>query len=323
MDRHDLAILREMTRDHHLVWGGIDPRVSTTDIADRVGLHPSTVRARLRAWEREGFLEGYDVIPNPGLLGCDLMVTSVRMEAPEEKAAFFDDLGLVEGVHGAIDHVGPWVGVAFQVEHPPAVPRRVEVLGRRPGVGEVEEPFPGEFPRAEATPSSLDWRIVRELRRDPTDTLAAIADRVGITPKTLKRRYHDLVRGHAIVTVAVLDFRRYTGGTAVRVNAYLADPGDRANVAGALRDSYPEAMEMNPVPRSEPSDPSGTHGRVVQFLVHVSTAAVADDLLATASQVPGVAEAEVLFPVRYHRYPQWLDERVDRLASGTPAAEDR
>lgn len=311
-----------MTRDHHVVWGGIDPRISTTDIADQVDLHPSTVRARLRTWEREGFLEGYDVVPNPRLLGSDLMVTSVRVEAPEEKPSFFDDLGLVEGVQGAIDHVGPWVGVAFQVEHPDAVDRRVEVLERRPGVGEVEEPFAGEFPRAEANPSTLDWRIVRELRRDPTDTLAAIADRVGITPKTLKRRYHDLVQGHAIVTVAVLDFRRYSGGTAVRVNAFLADPTDREAVAGELREAYPEDIEMNPVPPDAPSAPSGAHGKVVQFLVHTPTAAVAADLLATASAVEGVEEAEALFPVRYHRYPQWLNERVDRLAKGEPAAGD-
>lgn len=322
MDRNDLAILREMTRDHRIVWGGLDPRVSTSDIADRVDLHPSTVRTRLREWEESGFLRGHEVMPHPRLLDAQLMVTSVRMETPAEKPAFFEDLGLLEGVAAAMDHVGAWVGLVFHVEHEDALPRRVELLERLPGVGGVEEPFPARWPRPKANPSHLDWRIVRALRRDPTDTLASIADRVGVTAKTLRRRYDDLVQGQAIASVAVLDFRRYVGAAAVRVNVFLAEDGDRRAVRDQLRETYPEAVEINPLPPETPEASPSRHDRVVEFLVHLPSAALADELVATADGLPGVAEAEALFPVRYHRYPEWIDERVDRLVEGDDPVGD-
>lgn len=316
MDRHDLAILREMTQEHGFLWGGVDPRATSTDIAAGVDLHPSTVRARLREWRQSGFLQGYEIVPNHQLLDAHVMVTSVRIDQPQHKAAFFEELGLVEGAYAAIDHVGPWIGVVFHVEHPDAVPRRTQHLARLPGVDHVEDPFPGTFPRPKVNPSRLDWRIVRELRRQPNAPLQETADRVGVTAKTLRRRYDNLIQGQAIGSVAVLDFRGYTGGALVRADLYLTDDADIAEVKMRFRDAVLEAVEINPAPPDPPGATPPPHPNLAQFLVHIPSAAEADGVLVTASQLDGVAEAEILFPVCFHRYPQWIDERVDRLAEG-------
>ncbi len=305
-----------MTQDHGFLWGGVDPRATSTDIAAGVDLHPSTVRSRLRAWKESGFLESYEIVPNHQLLDAHVMVTSVRIDQPEHKAAFFEDLSLVEGAYAAVDHVGPWIGVVFHIEHPDAVPRRIEHLRGLPGVGHVEDPFPGSFPRPKVNPSRLDWRIVREFRRQPNVPLQDTADLVGVTAKTLRRRYDNLIQGQAIGSVAVLDFRAYTGGALVRTDLYLADDADTATIETRFRDAVLEAVEINPAPPDTPDGPPPPHPNLAQFLVHVPSAADADSVLISACQLDGVANAEILFPVRFHRYPQWIDERVDRLAEG-------
>lgn len=325
VDPSDLQILGAMSRQRISMWGGVDPRVSSADIADRVGLHPSTVRARIRDWQDCGFLRGYDVLVHPALFGAEWFVASVRLDDPAKRSAFFDELGLVEGVCGALDHVGGWVGVGLALDHPGAAGRRGELLAKLPGVGEVEVLFPARLPPPTVDPTRLDWRIVRELRRGPDDTLAATADRVGVTAKTLRRRYRALLEGHAIWTVARLDFRRYTGGSVCRVNLFLDDVDDREAVRSAFSDRYAAALEMNPLPpevpgtgeegAGEPGEP-GLHERVVEYLLHLPSAAQAEDVLRDAASLPGVAEAEVLFPRRYHAYPDYLDERVEKACTG-------
>lgn len=316
MDRSDLRILGAMTRRRISMWGGVDPRVSSADIADRVGLHPSTVRARIRDWRESGFLQGYDVLVNPELFGAEMLVASVRVDDPAERTPFFEELGLIEGIFGALDHVDGWVGVGLALDHPDAAGRRRELLAKLPGVGAVEPLFPARLPSPNVEPTQLDWRIVRELRREPDDTLAATAERVGVTAKTLRRRYRALLEGHAIWSVARLDFRRYTGGTVCRVNLLLDDVGDRDAVRSGFADRYGDALEMNPLPPDADRSDAGTHERVVEHLLHLPSAAQAADVAQAAASLEGVAEVEVLFPRRYHAYPDWIDERVDKAVAG-------
>lgn len=316
MDASDLAILEAMTEHRVSVWGGIDPRVSSTDIADRVDLHPSTVRARIRDWRDAGFLQGYDVIVNPRLFDAELSIYSVRIDDPTEKEAFLEEVGLVEGVIAALDHVGPWIGGAIAVEHPDAVERRWDLLSKLPGVGAVQDPFPARLPRLSADPTQLDWRVIRALREQPDETIAAIADRVGVTAKTLTRRYRSLLEGNAIWSVAILDFRNYTGGVACRVNLFLDDPDRRADVHEGFTDRFPDALEMNPVPAEGAGEETSLHDRVVEYLLHLDSQAEADDVLQAAASLEGVADCEVLLPVAYHPYRDWLDERVEKACEG-------
>lgn len=314
MDASDLAILRAMTTHRVSVWGGIDPRVSSSDVADRVGLHPSTVRARIRDWRDCGFLQGYDVIPNPHLFDAELAVYSARIDDPTAKPAFLDEVGLIEGVIAALDHVGPWIGGGIVVDRADAVERRWRLLEKLPGVAEVEDPYTAHLPRLATDPTQLDWRIVRALREGPDDTIAAIADRVGVTAKTLTRRYRALLEGNAIWSVAVLDFRNYTGGVACRVNLFLDDAAHREAVREGFADRHPEALEINPI-RDRHDEPT-FHDRVVEYLLHLDSQAEADDVLRDAAELDGVADCEVLFPVAYHPYPDWLDERVEKACAG-------
>lgn len=73
-------------------WGSLDPRISTREVARRLRLDPTTVWSRLRSWQRNGFLLGYSVVPNPTLFGAGLAGGSVRIADSRAKERFFRDL---------------------------------------------------------------------------------------------------------------------------------------------------------------------------------------------------------------------------------------
>lgn len=315
VDASDLAILKAMSNHRVGLWGGVDPRVSSSDVADRVDLHPSTVRARMRAWRDSGFLRGYDVQVNPRLFGAKLMIASVRVDDPTKKDPFLEELSLVEGAVGALVNVGPWVSAALVVEHPDAVDRRAKLLAKLPGATHVQEPWTTRLPVPSVDPTQLDWRIIRAVREGPDDELSEIADRVGVTPKTLTRRYRALLDGNAIWTVAVLDFRNYTDGVPCRLNLYVDDPDLYGPVRDAVLDAYPDALETNPPPPRDDDAPRRSD-RIVEFLLHLPSAARVDEVLQTGSGIEGVDDAEILFPRGYRPYRDWYDERVDKACAG-------
>ena len=61
-DRKILAILQA------------DGRIANVELADRVGLSPTSVGERLKRLQRDGFVEGYGARLNPHLLGLGLLV---------------------------------------------------------------------------------------------------------------------------------------------------------------------------------------------------------------------------------------------------------
>ena len=128
MDALDHAILRELGRDQVLLWGGMDPRVSPTQLADRLGVDRGTIRTRILAWEKSGFLRRFVALPNPQLLGVGLAAGGVRVGDVKDKPRVLDDLALVDGMLSAMEHVGEWIGLAFVDDGKAALARRVKLL---------------------------------------------------------------------------------------------------------------------------------------------------------------------------------------------------
>ena len=123
MDDLDMGILREMSRGRVAFWGGMDPRVGTTEIADRLGVNRTTVWSRLKSWEKDGFLIRQEVVPNPRLFGAGVAGGGVRVDDPRRKAEVLHALALVDGVIGGVDNVGPWIGLQYAHESTAALTR--------------------------------------------------------------------------------------------------------------------------------------------------------------------------------------------------------
>lgn len=65
LDRIDLKILAVLQ---------LDGRITTSDLADRVGLSPTATADRMKRLTREGFILGFTALVDPGRVGRGLLV---------------------------------------------------------------------------------------------------------------------------------------------------------------------------------------------------------------------------------------------------------
>lgn len=313
VDATDIAIMREVFRERVFFWGNLDPRLSLETIARRVGLARTTVRARIQRWSKDGFIERYEVMPNPSLFGARLGACGVRIEDPRAKARFLDELDLVDGVVVALDHLGPWVVVDLVIDEPRLLERRRRLMARLPGVNEVEECLPIETPRATADLTDLDWRIVKALREAPLATIDATARKVGVSAKTLARRYERLVASNAVWFVPVLDFGGYTGGSVGRLIVTLAKDADPRKVAKGLR-ALPGALVVADLHPVHPGPVPGPF----DVLCHLDAVPHAEAVQRAALDVTGVAGVEVIFPRSLRVYNGWFEAQMGKLDGASP-----
>lgn len=308
-----MAILREMSRGKVAWWGSSDPRVSAAEIARRVGVNRSTVRARVRKWQADGFLRGVDVMPNPSLFGVQLGAVDVCVADVRAKRRVLEDFALVDGALFAIDHVGSWLAVNYATESQAAGERRARLVARLPGVAEVSPCYTFGASPCELTPSPLDWRILEALRRGPARSLEAAAREVGVSARTFHTRLDRLIRAKAVWSVPKLDFTRYVDAVFARFIIQLEPKAPRAPVAEALRKAYPDLIEL-----SSPSELPGVDQSLLDLSLHLESVGAAEAVQAAALGLPGVAGVEALFPLGIYTYPAWVDERVAQAAASTP-----
>ena len=308
MDPLDLGILRELSRDQVLWFGRLDPRVSAAEIARRLKVDRGTIASRLRSWQACGFLRGHEVVPSPLLSHASFAGGSLRVDDLRLKTRLLENLGLVPGIVGAVDHVGPWVALLYVFENREALERSRQLLLRLPGVGEATPCVPFRAPHPTVEPSALDWRILRALRTEAKAPLARTARAAGVSTKTLARRLNRLIRGRAVWYLPLLDFTRYRKATVARFLIALDPRGDPGATAEALRRRIPNLAYL--VDASAAAEVPPEAPAMIDLGAHMGSVGEAEDLQASVLSIPGVQEVEVLFPRRFHMYPAWFDERI-------------
>jgi DNA-binding Lrp family transcriptional regulator len=303
-DALDLAMLREMYRNGAVNLAGIDPRLNASRVARALGIGRARAAARLRSWRESGFLRKYDVWPNPALLGWIGAWTSIRVDHPRVKPDLVRRLGLVEGLVSAVDYQGEWISVGLVGPDRTSLERRAGVLRNLVGVRDVEPIVLWKLPSANRTLSPLDRRIVTALRERPTATLAETARRVGVSTRTMTRKYSDLVDDWSVWFLPVFDFRAIRSPV-VSLTLQLGPGASRAEIARRIRAEFPLLLDLT----SEAMGAGGAPTAPVFFVVLPSAARI-DDLDRHVASLPGVQGVEAFVMIRVYDFPEWFDHQL-------------
>lgn len=316
MDDLDAAILREMFRERVLLWGGHDPRLGTRDVADRLGVDRTTVWSRMRDWKEGGFLVRQEVLPNPSLFGAGIAAGEVRVDDPRRKAQAIEDLQLVDGVLSGLDLVGPYILVVYALESERALDRCTRLVAKLPSVDEVETCVPFEPPRSEIQPTARDWRILQALRRSPERPLTEIADDVGISRRTLTRRYGELLDANALWSFPVFDFSRYGGAVMARFTVLLTAPEALPPFVNSCQTGLPQ-MVWRMTSHDVAPTAQGEHAWADVFC-HLHAAGEVESVQKWLLDLPSVQAADVFFPKEWFVTSAWFDERIGKhVADGS------
>lgn len=305
LDATDFHILREL-------WVGSGTyfrtdRVSLEEVARKVGVHRSTVAARLAKWQRTGFLERFSIDLDPCALG--LVGANVQLHArarPLERA--LDVAAQVEGAQGIMVFDHGWVAVLLWADGPAALARTLSLLK---GILEADEELPVantalDFPDAKPVPlSATDVRLLLALREDARRTPADLAELTGVSVRTVERR---LERMRAEEVFYVLPRVRLSEAPGMVVGFLRIGLPERGREA-ALRAVF--AAVPNWVVRQAQTP------RVARFAVFGRTLPELHATLDAVARVPGVEEVVLRLATGFREgahFDAWLRERLERHA---------
>jgi DNA-binding Lrp family transcriptional regulator len=304
----DIDMLREMYREGAIDLAGVDPRINPTRIARELGVRRARVSARLKAWRDSGLLQRYDVWVNPALFGWQGTGVNIRVQHPRAKADLLSRLAALEGAVSGVEFLGEWITFGVVTPDAAALERTLTIIRGLAGVREVEVPMPWRMlpPRRELSP--LDIRIVRALRKSPTAMLSTTANQVGISTRTMTRRYANLVENRDVWFVPIFDFRAFSYPV-VLLRMTLRAETDRNYILRRIHTRYPLSLAFRGMPERPGPDGGGLLG-----LVMPPSAAHLEEFEVYVASIEGVEELEANVVVRLHSFPDWFDRQLEALA---------
>ncbi len=189
MDQRDVQIIVELYRQ---------PFASHSTLGRAVGLTGKAVQARLERMTRAHVLNGFYVMPSAAVFRRHWQVIPfgpLPIEPPLEQLLAVEDV------------VNVWrgsprtamVNVYSTAPDSPPPPRLAEILNVRSMEVVAPDP-PDRFSFAQSTLSSLDWRVLDAMLENPREPLARIAERSGLTARTV-RRHRDSLWAKGLVSV--------------------------------------------------------------------------------------------------------------------------
>lgn len=306
-DELDIAILREMYRGGAVNLAGIDPRLNATRIARSLRVGRARISARLKWWRRSGFLQKYAVWLNPALLGWHGTWVAIRLEHPRLKPELFRRLGLIDGVVSAMDFLGEWVSAALVAPDPVSLQRRVDLIRHLAGVREIEPPVPWRILEPKRSLTPLEIRIVQALRERPTATLSETARRVGISTRTMTRKYSALVEDWTVWFMPVFDFTALPYPV-VSLNLFVGPGAERDSIARRIRSRFPLTLDFSTTVVGPDTPP-----QVLVFFVTLRSIGQLEELEAFVGALDGVQHVEPYVMVRTYDYPEWFDAHLRGL----------
>jgi len=311
-DTLDVAILRSWL-DEGSALTGFDPRNSPERIARRLNVAPATVRRRLKMWRSRGFLRGFDVLPNPGLLGGRLAARLLEFESSIAQEQAVGPISLIDGIV-QIEPARTTLLAVYFVESSSQSERRRQQLEGIEGVRQVGPEWSFEFPPCSRRMSRADWRLVLALRRRPEAKLAELAAEVGQSTRTTSRRYDSLLDEGAVIFDPVWDFSRFSQTLAV-LSTTVNRPELRDRTLQEIRALHPESIRSWGLRLTDQQGASAS----VYLLVTAPTSAELDLLSARVAHLPGVSQVMLWYGHSTLLVPSWLTESIEsalRAAGG-------
>ena len=156
-DDLDIRIIKAMASPHSFQW---DVRISNANVAKGLAVDEETVRNRLRNMQDVGFLQGWQLILNPILLGRKAAIVELSVKDQEAKPEVISRLSLLEGVTLIDDFYGKELAVHLLYENEDAVNTQVQLISYLSGHSTPVWWKLG-FPPCDLTPTKTEWRIIR------------------------------------------------------------------------------------------------------------------------------------------------------------------
>lgn len=204
MDTLDIRILREFVQDREVHPLQSEVRKSFGTVADRLDVDEATVRNRMRRLHNTGFIEEWNVLENPQLLGVTIAHCRCDVKDETAKEEAIQQIRLIQGVIMVTDYFGNALRVMMFHEDEKALEDQVALIRRICGSRTVTC-SDISFPKCSVNLSASDWELIRSIRTSPWKQFVKISQETSLSTKTVKRRLSRLIQAKAIFLTLSLD----------------------------------------------------------------------------------------------------------------------
>lgn len=309
MDPLDLKIIRTMgVRPYGPKPRGLDA-LKVARVAKALHVEPETVRARLAKMEETGFLRGYQVYPNLTHLGLSAAAYVFRVPDEDKKADAITKVSLIDHLTEVHNFLGAELCIDVAFKSPADLSRKLQLLGEITGDRAPERFYDREMPEVRRPLTKLDWQILRALRNRATRPLAEVAQEVGASVKTVRRRHTAMAREGSFFAVPAVDASRAPGMILYDLLFYTA-PGATEKAVPRILELLRDRYLFHYVP---PSQSLGNFDLVVA----ASSAAEIEEMRVAGTKIPGVAKVASLVFRGWAEHSAWIDTAIEeRCAAG-------
>jgi len=216
-------------------------RPSAADLGRKLGLDKKTVRVRVNRMEESGFIKYYQVAPNLGLFGMQV-ISLFRFEALNlsTKNAIVSRLHEVPRLVEASDYLGPFLTGSIAGATRGEASNGADYLASRYELGIVT--LGSRTIRAPVSNLDiLDWQVMKGLRYDARSSDRDLSEALSVTERMVGYRISKLLRSGAIRTKAVIDPRKQAGLVFYELELAI-DPQKRGAISAWLREKYGDIL---------------------------------------------------------------------------------
>lgn len=282
-------------------------RLNPWVIAKKVGVDGNTVKLRLDKMKKSGFIQYFQIYPNFRLLGMYGAAYLFRARDVLEKVEVIEKCSLVDGVTEIHNFLGTEFCIDFTFSDRISEARRLELFRHLTRCESPERFYERVMPPVEIGLSTTDWRIIKSLRYQAFKPLSAVAKELGLSAKTVRRRFDRMVQHHAVIIVPLVNPANIPN-TITHVILLYPEPARREEVVRAVMDAFQDSCFL------ARTAPPGN----AMICLAAQTLAQTEENLIKARMSPGVRDARLLILREITEYTQWLDAAIDRKISAAP-----
>jgi len=301
-DDLDIRIIKAMASPHSFQW---DVRISYAHVAKGLAIDEETVRNRLRHMNDVGFLQGWQLLLNPILLGWEAAVVELRVGESVSKREVISRLRLLERVTLIDDFYDRELAVHLLFENESAMKKQVKLIA---SLCDCPAPVWWKlgFPPCTLIPTKTDWRIIQELRANARGSLSDVARKLKLSTRTVKRRMSLLAEGNAFYLDPILNVAKVGG---VRCRFWITcETSKKRAVDAEVLSGLKRIISTHTAPQE-----------YSLFVVHCANAGEVQEISQWLKEQDGVKEVRSNIEVEHIRVLGWLAGEIEKRSS-TPAS---
>ncbi|MBI4394081.1 MAG: AsnC family transcriptional regulator [Euryarchaeota archaeon] len=298
VDTLDAGIMRTLGHPNIFQW---NVRVSFADIARDLGVDEETVRARILRMQESGLIEGWEVVVNPGLLGRLMTRVEFPRPDPASKEKVHDALMMADGAKWLFEYYVAGPAVVFFNPSGAAFERQLALLANITGPPASRASV--TCPPATIEPSETDWKIIAALRRGARRPYDEIAEEIGLSERTLRRRVDALTAGRAVILSVITGPLKVDSGVMFHMGVEYGDTKARSAVDGELK-------ELPGLVFSSFEGPASRVSGVIESMLEL------DKRRDHFAKMQGVKAVRADVQLARRSITHWMDEEVERRARG-------